>query len=109
MNIDDYKKINADCIKTIPINGQNHYLRIGGILDFDLLSLMQDDAINGSERMIKFLCCMICDKDGQRVFESDNKDHYEIVKKLPHDVQNGLTEHVQEVIFNKKKASKAVK
>jgi len=54
MNIDDYKKINADCIKTIPINGQNHYLRIGGILDFDLLSLMQDDAINGSERMIKF-------------------------------------------------------
>ena len=109
MNIDDYKKINADCIKTIPINGQDHHLRIGGVLDFDLLSLMQDDTIDGSERMIKFLCRMICDKDGQRIFESDNKEHYEIVKKLPHDVQNELTTHVQDAVFSKKKELKEVK
>jgi len=109
MNIDDYKKINEDCIKTIPINGKNHYLRIGGVLDFDLLSLMQDDKIDGNDRMIKFLCRMICDENGERVFESDNKEHYKIVQKLPHDVQNILTLHVQDAVFPKKKESKVVK
>jgi len=108
MNIDDYKKINADGVKSLEINGQNHYMRISGILDCDLLELIHNDEIDQSDKMVKFLCNVICDESGKRIFDAANKDHYQIVKTLPIDVQTPLILEAQEIFFPKKKESKEV-
>jgi len=109
MNIDDYKKINADGVKSIEIDGQKHYMRISGVLDCDLLELIQDDKLDQSDKMIKFLCNIICDESGKRIFDAANKEHYNIVKTLPLEVQTPLILQAQEVFFPKKKASKEMK
>lgn len=109
MNIDDYKKINADGVKVIDINGHNHYMRISGVLDGDLLALIQDEDIDQSDKMVKFLCNIICDESGKRVFDASNKEHYDTVKTLPLDVQTPLILEAQDIFFPKKKESKEVK
>jgi hypothetical protein len=109
MNIDDYKKINADGVKSIEIDGQKHYMRISGVLDGDLLALIQDEELEQSDKMIKFLCSIICDESGKRIFDASNKDHYDIVKTLPLEVQTPLILEAQEIFFPKKKESKEAK
>jgi len=109
MNIDDYKKINADGVKSIEIDGQKHYMRISGVLDGDLLALIQDEELEQSDKMIKFLCSIVCDESGKRIFDASNKDHYDIVKTLPLEVQTPLILEAQEIFFPKKKESKEVK
>jgi len=109
MNIDDYKKINADCVKSLDINGQKHYMRISGVLDGDLLALVQNEDLEQSDKLIKFLCSVICDESGKRIFDAANKEHYDIVKTLPLEVQTPLIIEAQDIFFPKKKASKEVK
>lgn len=105
MNIEDYKKINAEGVETIPVNGIDHHMRVSGVLDCDLLALMQDEDIKQNEKMVKFLCGVLCNAEGERIFDPENKEHFEIVKTLPIDVQTPLILKAQDIFFPKKKES----
>jgi len=103
MNIEDYKNINAEGVETISVNGKDHHMRISGVLDCDLLALMQDDDIKQNVKMVKFLCGVLCNAQGERIFDPENKEHFDIVKTLPIDVQTPLILRAQDIFFPKKK------
>ena len=103
MNIDDYKKINADGVETVTINGKDHYMKVNGILDGDLLALLQDKDCKQNDKMVRFLCEVICNKEGRRIFDADNEEHYQIIKTLPADVQTPLILKMEDIFFPKKK------
>ena len=102
MNIEAYKNITKQSIQSVEIEGEKHYFKLPSYLDVDLFSLVQDKKLPQAHKMLMCLACIIVDENGKRIFSEKNKEHLDIIKALPNDIQIGLIGKMSDTFFPKK-------
>jgi hypothetical protein len=64
---------------------------------------MLDEKINNDQRVIKTLIACLCDSQGKRLFDMENAEHYDLVKRIPIKLQLAILQHIGEFFGIKKK------
>jgi len=101
MNLESYKEIIKSEVRRIEVAGKTHYFKLPGYLDVDLFSVMKDESLEQPIKMLHCLAAVICDEDGQRVFDISDEEHCKIIKALPNELQIALINNIAEVFFPK--------
>jgi hypothetical protein len=99
MNLEAYKNIIKDEVRSVEVAGKIHYYRVPGYLDIDLFSIMKDEKLKNNEKEIHILAALICDEDGHRVFDSNNEEHMQIISSFPNSLITPLITAVHESFF----------
>ena len=101
MNKSEYQKILKGYAQIVEHEGVTHYIntRMNG----DALTMMRDEAISPTERTIGLIACVLCDKDGIRIFDSDDKNDMLMIKSFDVDMQGEIVKAATKAFFPDKK------
>ena len=99
MNLEAYKNIVKNEVRRIEVAGTTHFFKLPGYLDVDLFSIMKNEEIEQTEKMVHCLASVICDESGARIFDGDNEDHIKVIKSLPNELQIALITEVSTAFF----------
>lgn len=104
MEADYAKMVKASSIK-VEHEGVNHY--INGKMNADVYDVMKDESLSTHDKTMRLLTCVICNKDGVRLFDVNNANHLNLVRSLDMGLQSSLILQAKEKFFpDKKKRSK---
>jgi len=100
----DFEYILKEGVEEIKIDNYKFFARIPSQIDVSIYQSILAEGVSQDQKRINFLCALLCDKKGIRIFDEKNKDHKKTVLSLPDKVQNYLIVRCQEIFFPKKKS-----
>lgn len=97
MELSDYENILSGAAIPVECDGKTHY--INGEMNVDVFNLMSDKEMCNHEKTLKLIACVICNKQGVRLFDVNNKQHISMVKSFAMPLQTALIMKAQEKFF----------
>ena len=106
MDKSEYQKLLKGYAQPVDYKGVKHYINTK--MNGDALTMMQDKKISSKDRTIGLIACVLCDSEGVRIFDGDDKNDLLIVKSFEVDLQGEIVSAAMEAFFpDKKKALEA--
>lgn len=107
MNKNLYTDIIREGVQKVTVAGKSHYVRLPGALDGNIVEITCNKDREPETNLVHFLCHILCDKKGNKIFDVDDPNDFRIIRELPDEVQTPLILKAQSMIFSlKKKQSK---
>ena len=88
MNLEGYIELSKASAHKVTIAGCDHYLNKK--INHNVYNVLKDKDLNEQDRIHKSLMCLICNEDGELIFDIDDTKHLEIVKNMDIDVKTVL-------------------
>lgn len=103
MDKSEYQKLLKGYAQPFEYGGATHYINTK--MNGDALTMMQDENLSSKDRTIGLIACVLCDSEGVRIFDGDNKSDLMVVKSFDVDFQGQIVAEAMAAFFpDKKKA-----
>jgi len=91
------KVIKEGVVKVLDGNGKDAYMRVSGQLDTNYISVINDKEIDQYERLTTLLCMVLCDVDGNHLYDYKNEEDLALVRMMPDEYSMPLVEKFGEL------------
>lgn len=83
MSIERYKSIIKNDVQSLEYNEEKHYFRLPSRSGGNIYEIMRSSELTQDQRLRKILAAIICDEEGNHIFNCEDEEHLKIIDALP--------------------------
>jgi len=93
------KVIKEGVVEVVAGDGHKCFMRVSGQLDTNFIAVMQNKDVDMHQRLCTVLCMILCDAEGNHLFDFKNEDDIKLVSMMPDKHSVPLIEKLEELFM----------